>query len=54
MLTTTVKETGIMMKGHNVLACMNGKKTQTRRVLRNQPHYSDSLGCWLLPRGRST
>lgn len=31
-MVTTVKETGIIMQGHNVLRCMDGTKTQTRRT----------------------
>lgn len=62
MSHTVVKERGIIMQAHNVLAILEGRKTQTRRIVKPQPaqnttHFGfivsstcrKEIGCW---RGR--
>lgn len=52
-----MKETGLMFKAHLVRAILEGRKTQTRRILKPQPapnHPHDGGTKWIIERGLHT
>jgi hypothetical protein len=48
--TVAVRERPLLMSGEMVRAILDGRKTQTRRIMKPQPLWSDRLDCWLWDR----
>lgn len=43
----------LIFTGESIRGILRGSKTQTRRVLKHQPHFSEGRKCWMLPCGRT-